>query len=1469
MKRTRARYLLLVNWKGVFYERYELDKAVTALEGTNGAGKTTVMIAAYIALLPDLTRLRFTNVGEAGAVAAEDKGIWGRLGEEGRPSYTAFDFALPDGKRVIAGVHLERTSPSSGDLSPFIISGLADDVRLQQLFLIEQGGEEFVPALSDLQENAARLGGRLQKLAAHKYFGQLFDAGVMPLRLGTEEEKTKLNDMLRTSMMGGISRALTSDLRGFLLKEDTGLSASVGRMRDNLAACRRTRIEVTESQKLEREIGGVYEAGHAMFVAGVAATRERAEDGVKRVGEAQERRDTAAALVATRAAALDEVSVAVETLKEAHGKRSAECEKAQRWLTRVESAVEAAKDVDGRRGEVEEAARKEGALRSLRDAASTTKNVRNEDLRRAQEDQKRAAQGLANLQEGLTELHHRAGMFRQVTRRMDEARRRFPAVTPDTVDRIAGEADAALASIDGARREASRRADDAAAHRRDHAAALSAARTIVGRDIEADKELAEGEAALSSYRDWRALGASTDRLRSALSAAQTAAAKQADARDRAIALGLFPLPSGIEAREHVSSALSSLEKERESLLTSARSETDLAAELRRDRDGAAKQLEALVTRKPIFDDLALRAGRLSAGADTQLVDRAGLRAARERIEAALADTNRVEERSVTQRGEFLDKARALASAGGALDPNLLELADELGAELLARRFEDVDIDEAGAVEARLGALSHALVVDDPRAAAERCTTRASSLESVLFVDPDFELAARGVDCDSSDVIVVEGPAVRVTRVPAQPKLGRRAREQRVKDLRAAADAVDVNIERIRASILELSARRADADVLLEHVTSWLDGDPTGRINDLQDVLARTGREADSADARAREYAKSAGALLTEIESIRVLLADAHYLDPPDHAVAVEEAQRAHASAVHARSEAQRCEGAARVLEKHLAALKDPPLSESEASDLSLRIEAMRRERDELFSAIDALHFVIAHREALDWGDAVTALDEQQALEPTLLKQLEEAESLVRRRETDRDEAEKAWSGATQAWHDAEGALSTSLHQLKAAQERLEELGVDDPTPAAAERALREVENLKEQLADLQKRVGEKERELGGLQSDLRTANSDLDKASKALAAENAEAQPAIEKWERLGTALETHRLGEVVALAQRDDGGARGHVNRVQEAKRQKVLLVERLKNARRGDTIVSTVEEEPADNVGVGEATLHVWLAVREWLRERLPAQIAEVADPAAALVRLRTQLKTLEERLARHEADLRGTSQDVAVGIDVQIRRARGQVDRISKNLDGIKFGTVAALRVRLESDEAMRSVLDGLRGGQADDLMFQPNVPLEEALEQIFQRHRGTGRTGAAKILDYREYVQICVDAQRTKNGKWDAVNPSALSTGESIGVGAAVMMVILSEWERDANALRGKRAFGSVRFLFLDEANRLSADNLKTIIELSQNLELQMLIAAPEVAHVDGVTTYRLVRDNENGQEVRVSGRRLATTGAAEA
>src|SRR5690606_25911496 len=219
----------------------------------------------------------------------------------------------------------------------------------------------------------------------------------------------------------------------------------------------------------------------------------------------------------------------------------------------------------------------------------------------------------------------------------------------------------------------------------------------------------------------------------------------------------------------------------------------------------------------------------------------------------------------------------------------------------------------------------------------------------------------------------------------------------------------------------------------------------------------------------------------------------------------------------------------------------------------------------------------------------------------------------------------------------------------------------------------------------------------------------------------------------------------------------------------------------------------------------------VRDGLRRGLPAHVAEVDDPREALLRLRDQLTGSEQRLAPPEDDLRGASEGVTRGIDVQIRKARGQVNRLKKNLGGVSFGSIEGIRVKLQPVDRMEQVLRALREGAVQGLLFQEHLPIEEALDEIFRRYGG-GRSGGQRLLDYREYVHLQVEVRRNAGSDWEIANPTRLSTGEAIGVGAALMMVVLTEWERDANLLRGKRAQGSLRFLFLDEANRLSHDNL---------------------------------------------------------
>jgi chromosome partition protein MukB len=274
----------------------------------------------------------------------------------------------------------------------------------------------------------------------------LFERGITPMRLTSEEDRGKFNEMLRTSMTGGISRALTSELRGFLLKEETGLADTLSRMRANLDACRRTRGEVAESRLLEGEISAIYEAGLQMVRSAVGATREAATEVTARVAGAQ--------------AAFDEASRAQGQLQDEHGGLAAAADDLQARLStacaeRDRAALErdrraAARGIAARLAEldreIEALAEAERRARTEQGRATATRESAAQERARALEAYDRAAVGLAHLQSGLDELVRRAHGHRQLARRLADARALLerPALSAD-------DAAAAIAELEAER----------------------------------------------------------------------------------------------------------------------------------------------------------------------------------------------------------------------------------------------------------------------------------------------------------------------------------------------------------------------------------------------------------------------------------------------------------------------------------------------------------------------------------------------------------------------------------------------------------------------------------------------------------------------------------------------------------------------------------------------------------------------------------------------------------------------------------------------------------------------------------------------------------------------------------------------------------------------------------------------------------------------------------------------------------
>ena len=1466
MSRARVAALALVNWKGVFYERYLLDRHVTALEGANGAGKTTVMIAAYVVLLPDMSRLRFTNLGESGATGG-DRGIWGRLGEVGRPSYAVLDLEVGDHERVIAGIRLVRTTPPTVEPTAFLITGLAPTVRLSDLLLVRQLDGDHVPELDEISKAVAIAGGTIEVFKTTRdYFAALFERGITPMRLASEEERGKLNEMLRTSMTGGISRALTSELRSFLLKEETGLGDTLSRMRANLEACRRTRSEVAESRQLEREISAIYEAGLAMFGAAVHATRSAATEAAQRVHAAEtaiEDAGRAGQALADELAALSvrehELGVRLAAARRGLGDAAAERDRRASIAAIQARLVELDRELSGLVDEAD-------AARSRQTVATAERTRARQERTRAVEAYDRAAHGLAHLQEGLDELIRRAHGHRQLHRRLDDARALLdrPALVADDAITVLAELDGERSRCHAERARLDRDTRNLDGRRTDHAQALQALATLEATTENeapaAGDPHTRARACLARFADLEAALGRTHELERELLEAERQAARQQAARGLAASLGLGSGQSGAAAA--VVRALAEVDGELRAAEDEARAETAATTTIRHqlvDLRGAHTQLDDRLARWEVTTAAAARLATDGPPPST-LAEVAALRDRFSEEHHAIA-RNRAQLEA--NREELQRRAATLEQSGSAVDPELLRLRDELGGELLASRFEDVEAGVAAWVEARLGPLGNALIVEDPEAAAQLLADSERTLSTIWLVRSGSDLDLEPPEDASTlrDVISPEPFGLRVTRRAVNPSLGRRARERQVVALHAMIARDGEALDQLAERAQRVAGWRRDAELCAAHGDLLAGGDPSRARSELDSEIARLELAEHVARDRAAAAQHRSTVARTRLDGLRRLLGESSLLEELDHAARACELATHRATLVTARDELARVAVARRVLGPLVDVLREPPPTDAMLADAALRTSALDDQLDRLFHARVALEDVVAHRHAAAWDDAEAALHAQAQLAPALERQHADARAAVHAADEAGAATETAWETATAAAQVIEARLAAaSAHRDRAAGE-LAVLATDlvisseeehERTLAAAAAAVDAVDAEVRALVSNQALTVERRERAG------RAA----DEARARLAAEVRGNGPVATAWSQLRAAAEAADLLHAVLSGHAHAG--RSSVQLTADAWSKRELLVDRIARARGGEELLAAIRDLPLAGLGY----LETWQASREWLRRRVPAQVAEVADPLIALERLRDHLDLLDGRLARQEGDLRGASEDVARGIDVQVRRAHGQVRRLNQQLEGIKFGSIHGIRVEIRRVERMEQILRALRQGEGQELLFLSSMPIEEALDEIFRRYGGGGRSGGQRLLDYREYVELVVEIRRQTSESWESASPTRLSTGEAIGVGAALMMVVLTEWERDANLLRAQRTSGSLRFLFLDEANRLSRDNLGVLFDLCKNLDLQLLIAAPEVARAEGNTTYRLVRHvaESGAEEVIVSGRRAAARDA---
>ena len=814
------------------------------------------------------------------------------------------------------------------------------------------------------------------------------------------------------------------------------------------------------------------------------------------------------------------------------------------------------------------------------------------------------------------------------------------------------------------------------------------------------------------------------------------------------------------------------------------------------------------------------------------------------------------------------RLQELRSMGGSFPQGLPEACERVDGRLLVERFETVGVEEAAEVEARLGPLVNAILVENADSAAQELAQHSDTPPSVLLLN-GREVGISPEDLPAGQVLrgsvaVEEGLGLRLSRLPDAPVIGRQAREQVILRLEAQQKSLDERLTEKRERHRTLGADAQSVRSLLPNSDLLVGPPPAEQLASAEAELVETQAEREDSRARLRLLTDRWGQLRTRKQALEEVWPDATLLPPPEHAERAAQLKQEVAAAAAASRRVDRLLSDQEIVASGLDDLRTPPLNAADRRELEERVANAQRTRDAWLAPQADLESVKGDLEALGFADAEERIRAEEELLASLNAEVEAAEKLLEKARERRNRRKEDENDREKDLRDAEGRVEGSRARLRAMDAEIEACGVDDASDEAlrlTKAAARAAIAGHDAAVEATKAAGNL---LASIEPQVAAVETRVGAAIKERTEQEAQAGPAVARWEALeARCAELGLLEAALGDEALKEVAGNASVDVFQLRKHWWALMLDRLQRATGGESLAAALRLIAESSTETGsDQYVRAWLDTRAWLAERVPKHVSEVEDPVEALRRLRRYLDRLVDKLQRYEHRLRGDSRDVARAIEGRLRKVNNLLTKLNRDLRGVGFGSIEAIRVKSEREKSMSSILSALSDPDQQGALFGPDMSIEEALDELFRRHGGR-RDGGRRILDYREYLKLRVEARRSNSDDWEEVRDGAqMSTGEGIGVGAAIMMVVLTAWERDAALIRARRETGTLRFLFLDEANRLSLDNLGVLFDLCAALDLQLLAAAPEVATSSGNTTYTLQRttDSEGREVVNVSGRR---------
>lgn len=1450
IERGKYQSLTMVNWNGFFARTFDIDGLVTTLSGGNGAGKSTTMAAFITALIPDQTLLHFRNTTEAGSSqSSRDKGLYGKL--QPGACYAALDVVNSRNQRLLFAVKLQQVAgrDKKVDIKPFVIQGLPSHLKPTDILVESVSATQArVRQINEVKESIAEFEGVQFKAFSSivDYHAQMFEFGVIPKKLRNSGDRSKFYRLIEASLYGGISSAITRSLRDYLLPQNGGVKKAFQDMESALRENRMT-LEAIKTTQADRDLFKHLITESTNYVAAdymrhANERRKKLEQTLSLRSELFGSRET----LIEQNNLLNRVQEELELLIESESSLEQDYQAASDHLQLVQNALRQQEKIERYQEDLEELSERLEEQMMVVEEAQERVMMAEEQATVAEEEVDSLKTQLADYQQALDVQQTRALQYQQAVQALEKAKKLLgdDSLTAESAQALVSELKSKESENTNALLSVKHKLDMSSAAAEQFETALKLVQSIVGQ-VERKDASEHAKTAIAKARESQQIAQNEQQWRAQHRDLERSLNQQRQAREL---VAEYKKQYHVELTDEVT-----FEQERERHATQIES-LEIAQEEVRDQRGEQRRLE---------QNAVAEISKLEAIAPAWIAANDALEKLREQSGEELEDRHAVmnhmqvvleQERELSlakdklaeRRSQLDSEIERLASPGGSNDPRLKGLADTLGGVLLSEIYDDITIDDAPYFSAMYGPARHAIVVSDLSGIEEKLVELDDCPEDLYIIEGDID----AFDDSSFDAEELEGAVcvrmndrqMRYSRLPEIPLFGRAAREQRLELLRNEREEVVEKHAKAAFDSQKMQRLYQAFNLFVSnHIQVAFDADPEqalATIRDKRNQIARVLADLDAKEQQQRSQLQTSKQALSSLDKLasHMVLVEDESLQARFDELEEKIAQLAEAKNFlnnHAKAVTQ--------LENIASALDADP---EQFDALEAEYKAADERLQDLKKQIFALSDLVERRHYFAYSDSVDLLNKSSELSEQLKAKLVQAEQMRTRSREELKQSQGQMNQYNQVLASLKSSHQAKLETVQEFKQELQEFGVN-ADEGAEERAMRRRDELHERLHTSRSRKSEYERTITSTELEMKGLAKRLKKVQK--------------EYVELRTFVVAAKAGwcSVLRLARENDVERRLHKRELAymsadelRSMSDKSLGALRLAVANNDDLRDALRLSE--DNARPERKVLF-YIAVYQHLRERIRQDIIRTDDPVEAIEEMEVELARLTEELTQRENRLAISSESVASIIKKTIQREQNRIRMLNQGLSNISFGQVKGVRLNVKIRESHEVLLNGLATQQEQhkDLFESTRFTFSEAMAKLFQRvnpHIDMGQRSpqvlGEELLDYRNYLELSVEVNRGTDG-WLQAESGALSTGEAIGTGQSILLMVVQSWEEESRRLRSKDIV-PCRLLFLDEAARLDAKSIATLFELCDRLDMQLLIAAPENISPEKGTTYKLVR-----------------------